>query len=165
LSSDEVVSKTILLLSDVFRYTLKNENENHLVSIVDEVDHIKRLIDINVLRFNNKFYYNITSLGEEHLKKIPPFILLTLFENGIKHGDYQNREHPISLTVEQSLDMITIQAWNLKKQNIIHDGEGFNIGINYIEDILRVIYDDKYILTVEDIESTYKITIAITTND
>lgn len=164
-SSDEVVSKTILLLSDVFRYSLKNEAGYHLVSVNDEITHIKRLIEINKLRFNNMFYFVITSLGEEHQKKIPPFILLTLFENAIKHGDYQNKENPILLTLEQSIDRITIQASNLKTQNIIQDVEGFNIGTQYIEDILRDIYKEKYILEVEDLESTYTLTIAITTDD
>lgn len=164
-SSDEVVSKTILLLSDVFRYSLKNEAGYYLVNVDDEITHIKRLIKINKLRFNNVFYYDITSLGEEHHKKIPPFILLTLFENAIKHGDYQNTNIPILLTVEQSRDMIKIQSSNLKKQNVIQDAEGFNIGTQYIVDILRDIYKEKYILEIEDLESTYTITIAITTDD
>lgn len=165
ISSDEVVSKTILLLSDVFRYSLKNDLENQKVRINDEVDHIKRLIEINKLRFNNKFYFNVTNIGEEQNKLIPPFILLTLFENALKHGDFQNPETPISFYIEQSFNKIIIQTSNTNKKIVINEMESFNIGLKYIESVLENFYKKNCTLQIENLNETHTLELMIITND
>lgn len=164
-SSDEVVSKTILLLSDVFRYSLKNSNENQLVRINDELDHIKRLIEINKLRFNNKFYFNITNIGEEKNKQFPPFILLTLFENALKHGDFQNPNAPISFCIEQLSDKIIIRTSNKKKKNVINEMESNNIGLKYIGNVLESFYRKNCTLHIENLAESYMLQLTIITND
>lgn len=163
-SSDEIVSKTILLLSDVFRYSLNN-NESQLIHINDEVEHIKKLIKINKLRFNNKFYFNITNIGEKLNKQIPPFILLTLFENALKHGDFQDSKKPISLSIEQLFNRIIIHTSNTKKKNSISETESFNIGLNYVESILTSIYEKNCTLQIENLKESYTLKLTIITND
>src|SRR5690606_2005634 len=83
ISSDELVSNTILLLSDVLRYSLQQTREGDKVKLNDEIQYIRKLYEINRLRFADKCYIDIQSWGEEHHQKIPPLILLTLFENAM----------------------------------------------------------------------------------
>lgn len=165
LSSDEIVSKTILLLSDVLRYSLNASDNRHTVSLNKEIAHLNKLIEINKLRFNNNFYFNIWSTGEAYNKELPPFILLTLFENALKHGDFQNPSSPISFSITQSKDKIVIQTTNLKKMHVINENEGFNIGISYIENILVNFFGENYSLNIQDSPTDYKLTLSIITND
>lgn len=164
-SSDEVVSKTILLLSDVFRYSLKYDGDNQLVRINDEIAHIKRLIEINKLRFNNKFYFNITDIGEEQNKQIPPFVLLTLFENALKHGDFQDPNTPISFYIEQLYNKIIIHTNNTKKKNVVNEMESFNIGLKYIESVLENFYRKNCTLQIKNLQESYTLKLTIITND
>jgi LytS/YehU family sensor histidine kinase len=60
----------------------------HFISIYDEVERIRIYIDLEQLRFENKFNYeiDIDPSVDIHKTKIPNMILQPLIENSIIHG-------------------------------------------------------------------------------
>lgn len=146
-SNDENVSQTILLLSDVLRHSLKDYTGEQLVSINEELAHIKKLYAINKMRFNGKHYFDIIEKGSTFNKNIPPFILLTFFENALKHGVFDEVENPACLNIHQSTSFTQISLSNkIKPKEEINIHEQFAIGKQYIQNALERFYKNNYIL-------------------
>ncbi|WP_273325810.1 sensor histidine kinase [Vallitalea guaymasensis] len=77
-------------LGEMFRYSLNKDSEE-FVMFYQEENHIRNYIDIQNIRFDDK-YSIITNVSEEIKKyKILKFILQPIVENAIKYG-FRNRE-------------------------------------------------------------------------
>ncbi len=79
-------SKAALVsLSELLRYTLNYEG-HQLVIVRDEVEEVKKYLDLEILRYGKRLtiIYNIEPEAEKEF--IPAVSILTLAENAIKHG-------------------------------------------------------------------------------
>ena len=92
------LSEGILTLSDIMRYALSEGNAREgKAPLKDEIEHVRNVIKINQLRFSNKLNVNFEVSGVVDGAMIIPFVLITLVENAIKHGDLQKQEYPIDI--------------------------------------------------------------------
>lgn len=147
ISNDKMIDKTILLLSDILRHSLQDIENDNLVSVQKEIEHIKMLKELNSLRFNGNFHFDIAENKTDFDKKIPPLILLTFYENMIKHGVLDEKENPASLHVEMSKDLLKIRFHNkIRLNQVTPKLEKFAIGKRYIENMLNKHYKDNYVL-------------------
>ena len=76
---------TVEKLSDLFRYTLQRSG-GATVKLSEELDIVRSYLDIEKIRFGDRLQFSITCdkrLGEI---EVPPLLVQTLVENGIKHG-------------------------------------------------------------------------------
>jgi sensor histidine kinase YesM len=79
----------ILKLADFLRYTLAN-NEKEKTPLGEELKNIRLYLDIEKIRFEDKFEY-VEELESDCLSMlIPNMILQPLFENVIKHAVYES---------------------------------------------------------------------------
>lgn len=97
----------------------------HFISIYDEVERLKIYIDLEQLRFENKFNYtiDIDSAIDIHKTKIPNMILQPLIENSIIHGFKELKKDgliQISFKKEGNNLRITIED----------NGSGLKAGVN-----------------------------------
>lgn len=160
--SNEIASRSILLLADVLRYSLAEKAEDETIELNNELDFVRKIHEMNRLRFNDRCFVEINSTGEAYKKRVPPFILLTLFENAMKHGDFQNDNNPIRIQIRQTSDKIGFTVANIKREAPSLTGtESFGIGFSYIEKILDAFYKKKYILEVQQDAQHYKLELTI----
>ena len=75
----------ITKLSNLMRYTLKIER-TEIVSLAEELKTIQDYLDLEKIRFEERLIYKITSTPDADRVEIPPMMVQTLVENGIKHG-------------------------------------------------------------------------------
>jgi len=75
----------ITKLSNLMRYTLKIER-SETVLLSEELRTIKDYLDLEKIRFEERLRYNIQSTSEADRVEVPPMMVQTLVENGIKHG-------------------------------------------------------------------------------
>jgi LytS/YehU family sensor histidine kinase len=75
----------ITKLSNLMRYTLKIER-TETVSLAEELKTIQDYLDLEKIRFEERLNYKIKSTPEADRVEIPPMMVQTLVENGIKHG-------------------------------------------------------------------------------
>ena len=71
-------------LSKLLRITLSNGHK--IISIQDELTHVKSYLDIQKYRNNNLFEYEIICQDNLKNKKVPKLFLQPIVENSIKHG-------------------------------------------------------------------------------
>jgi len=75
----------ITKLSNLMRYTLKIER-TETVSLAEELRTIQDYLDLEKIRFEERLTYKINSTPDADRVEIPPMMVQTLVENGIKHG-------------------------------------------------------------------------------
>lgn len=82
---DENAYKYLNIFSDLIRNTL-TFSEKDFISIKVEIKFIKSYLDLELLRFNNEFTYqiNYNNIPQETL--LPSIIIQPFIENSIKHG-------------------------------------------------------------------------------
>jgi len=81
----EKTRKMIAELSDLFRYQLKASKEE-TVALKEELEFIKKYLQLEKERFEDRLVINIDVKPEILDEKVPPMLLQPLIENSIKHG-------------------------------------------------------------------------------
>lgn len=96
----------ITKLSNILRYSLKIER-TETVTLEDEIKTIQDYLDLEKIRFEERLKYNLSISSDSAKVEIPPMMIQTLIENGIKHGISKS-------TSGGSVDLITkVDAGNL----------------------------------------------------
>ncbi|WP_158526250.1 sensor histidine kinase [Pedobacter paludis] len=115
LSAD--LATCIMTLSEIMQYSLEIDKDDRTTLLGDEIAHIKNVISINQLRFNNKLQLDFDIKGSLSNVRIIPLVLITMVENILKHGDCTDRLNPvyIILSVSEQDQAIYFHASNKKK--------------------------------------------------
>ncbi|MFZ1289491.1 MAG: histidine kinase [Melioribacteraceae bacterium] len=147
-------------LSTFLRKTLSN-NESQKSKLCDELKNAKLYLDIEKIRFGDKFSYT-ENIGSGCLEmEVPNMILQPVFENAIKHGVYESIE-PINInfSCEEQLEYMKLTITNgYDLEAVSHKGEG--IGLSNIQSRLRMIYNQENLLKFSKNDGIFTVTIFI----
>ena len=145
-------------LSELFRYSINKENKT-FVSIVEELEMVKKYLEIEKTRFGNKLVYEIYADESTREKQIPKFLIQPLVENAVKHGLSKIKDTgKVSIAVKQvGKDLLIVIADN---------GPDFpeepvsGYGLQNLHDKLDIIYGNDAIINWENGENKhFKITL------
>ncbi|MDO4622381.1 MAG: sensor histidine kinase [Eubacteriales bacterium] len=84
IDENEQIATMSLALGNMFRYTLKTKSE--LVSMEEELEHVRDYYSIQSIRFDNRFSLIVDIDHELRRKKILKLVLQPLVENALYHG-------------------------------------------------------------------------------
>lgn len=150
----------ILKLADFLRYILAtNEREKNKLS--EELKNIRLYLDIEKIRFEDKFEYreNINE-GCESIE-IPNMLLQPLFENVIKHAVYETLDKVVlSLNCKEENGFLKIQLHN-NFDETVSVKKGTGLGLKNIEDRLRLIYHRDGLMDVKKEKGIFTVTLFI----
>ncbi len=82
---NEQTRQMIAQLSDLFRYQLQ-ATQQELVPLREELDFVKKYLELEKARFEERLKIDIVVSEELMEERIPPMILQPLVENSVKHG-------------------------------------------------------------------------------
>lgn len=125
-------------LSEIFRYSINKENKT-FVTIEEELEMVKKYLEIEKTRFEDKLNYTIIVDETVKEKLIPKFLIQPLAENAIKHGLSKIKE-PGRITIEVK------QLENDLVITIFDNGPDFpeepvsGYGLQNLNDKLEIIY-------------------------
>ncbi|MGX5816999.1 sensor histidine kinase [Chitinophaga lutea] len=157
--SDEVAG-AVLLLSDIMRYALGNEEDAEgKVALEREVTHLKNVIEINQMRFNRRLSIQYLEELERPGARIMPLVLITLVENAFKHGNLLDETDPLVIHVKSTQEGIHFFIRNQKKKGPKELSTG--IGLANVKDRLRLMYPDRHRLEITDTAETYTVDLTI----
>lgn len=126
ISKDAEVAKYFAItLSNLYRYMLKQENQN-IVTLVEELEFTENYINLQKIRFANKIVTEIT-LSEEILAyRILPISLQLLVENCIKHTKISDSE-PLYIRIYAEGEFIVVaNNYNPREQDDDYSGKGID---------------------------------------
>ncbi len=149
----------IIKLAEFLRYTLAT-NDKQMVSLSEELKNIRLYLEIEKIRFEDKFEY-VEEVDEQCVNvQIPSMILQPLFENAIKHAVYETLDTVIlnlSCAKQDSFLKIAIQN-NFEGES---HKKGTGLGLNNIQERLRLIYQQDNLMQVKKEENIFRVTIYI----
>jgi two-component system LytT family sensor kinase len=153
----------IIKLADFLRYTLAN-NDKQKNTLNEELRNIKLYLDIEKIRFEDKFEY-IEELDKQCGKtEIPSMILQPLFENAIKHAVYETLDR---VTIKLNCDKLD----NFLKISINNNFEGEShkkgagVGLKNIKERLSLIYHQDNLMEIKKDNGSFTVNIYIPLED
>lgn len=150
----------IIKLSGFLRSTL-SENEKQMNELGEELKNIRLYLEIEKIRFGEKFEL-IEELSEQCLKvKIPNMIFQPLFENAIKYGVYESLEKvliKVKCLRENNYLKFTVEN-NFDEDMYLKKGKG--IGLQNIKNRLSLIYNQDNLLAIEKKKNLFIVTVYI----
>jgi two-component system LytT family sensor kinase len=160
----EELANGIMTLSEIMRYSLEMDKDDRMTLIDEEIEHIKNVIKINQLRFNNKLQINFSVNGNTNNVKLIPLILITIVENILKHGNCTENIHPvkIALSINETDQNIHLSTWNNKKNGPKELSSG--IGMENIKKRLANHYKKGVTLTINETETDYSLELTLPYN-
>ncbi|WP_293304087.1 sensor histidine kinase [Pedobacter sp. UBA5917] len=133
------VAETVWYLSKLLRYALSSERGPEKICIATEIQQVENLLMLSRIK-ETQTYIEFNCQTEAEQAQIIPFVLLSLVENMLKHGDLSNPEHPGSITVQKQQGMLLIETQNLKSSGI--NDNGLHTGLSNITQRLAHTYHD-----------------------
>ncbi|MHB1687013.1 MAG: sensor histidine kinase [Ignavibacteriaceae bacterium] len=147
-------------LSNILRYSLKMER-TETVSLDEEMQAVADYLALEAIRFEERLKYEIVIDPKSSKIEIPPMMIQTLVENGIKHGISKKTEGGtifISTTNNDSELRIKIKNSGSFDEKALQKSSGF--GINNTKHRLHLIYGEKAFFSIKN-ESENEVTAEI----
>lgn len=122
-------------MSEYLRGIFQSSNEP--ITIREEIDHVKKYLDINKIRYDDEFETEISVEEDLNDCTFMPLIIHTFVENSIKHALYGKNKLKICIVVETCL---------LEKEAYVHVRVSDN-GDGYSEDVLASLNEGESLTT------------------
>ena len=98
LNPPKKLSQSVLLLSEIMQFTLKETGADGKVFLSEEMDRISNFSEINRYRFSSALNLNVEyKVSHVKLQDYPLNPFFTLTENLFKHGNLADPLHPAAL--------------------------------------------------------------------
>ena len=137
-------------LSNILRYSLRIERME-TVSLEDEMLTVADYLALETMRFEERLRYKIKLDPVSRNVDIPPMMIQTLVENGIKHGVSKRREGgEIKITSEVVDSKLKIEIINSGQidADSVQKAKGF--GISNTKHRLSLLYGEKAVFSIKN---------------
>lgn len=160
----ELASFLLIKYSEILRYQLYNDDKQN-VTIEQDVQFLKDFIEVEKIRWNDKLTLTSSWKIANPQQEIPALLFITFIENAFKHVSktdfekgyiniiFEQKENTLLLDVENSKSTLLSQ----KKNN------SCKLGLKNIKARLEILYFEKYNLSVEETDTTYRTKLLIYT--
>lgn len=141
-------SRSVLLLSDIMRYSFKDPGPGGRVPLAEEIRQVENLIDLNSFRYHHMIRPDFRVTGEAGAHTIIPLVLITLTENMFKHGDLRLSPHAVEITISKG-GQLRYVTQNVPK--VLRPAEpGSHVGLKNTRLRLDYAYPDNYRLELTE---------------
>lgn len=147
--------EAVITLSELMRYMLYEAKEE-MVPLSKEINYIKNFMELQRFRLQDSSGLNLKIVGEYHDKRIPPLLLIPFVENAFKYGTDFNGKTNVSIKMEIFDGDFFFEVKN-KIGNYRKDKVNSGIGLNNIENRLRLIYPENHVLRIDKNNGTYAV--------
>jgi sensor histidine kinase YesM len=150
----------IIKLADFLRYILAtNEQEKNKLS--EELKNIRLYLEIEKIRFEDKFNYTEEINDGCSKAEIPNMILQPLFENVIKHAVYETLDKvQLNLRCSFEEDYLKIHLQN-NFDETSKPRKGTGVGLKNIHDRLNLIYHRNDLMEIKKEKGIFSVTLFI----
>ena len=152
----------IMKLSAIMRYIL-TDTQNDFVPLENEVNFINNFIDLQRVRLTDKVTVSFITEGNISHHQVAPLLFIPFVENAFKYGVSTKETSTINITITATNSGVQLKTSNtiVKADNGILDTTG--IGITNVKRRLDLLYADKHTLQITNNETTFFVTLDITT--
>jgi hypothetical protein len=151
----------LIRLADLMRYMTYDTQATQVI-LQQEADYLKSYIELQKLRFSDtiRIELDIQIDGNAASLPIEPMILIPFVENAFKHGASWLEEPYILISLKVDGGLLTLKVVNPYDS---HPGatkdDHSGIGLENVRTRLKLIYPDKYSLSIDDRNNVFTVTL------
>lgn len=151
---------SITQLSNILRRSV-NLGKLRTIPLKDELELVKTYLELEKVRFEERLMFNIDVISDDALScEIPPLMIQTLVENGIKHGISKSVEGGfIRIEAETKQHTLFLRISNSGELKKTEDENG--IGIKSSRKRLSILYGEKATFDIFQLNGEVVVTINI----
>jgi hypothetical protein len=155
------------LLSEIMSYALEEWGDLGRVPLALEISHMKKVIEMNQIRFNHKLNIHYDEYIEQREETpsnayVPTLVLITLVENAFKHGELKDEKNKVSIILKVTRSNIYFSVGNKKKRGPKEPSKG--IGLSNVQQRLQLMYGDQQSFITKEDETHYVTELNINTS-
>jgi len=159
-SAPEKAQEMSLQLADFLRYSL-NYGREELVQVKDELEHIENYLSIEKHRLGERLELDFSIEPDAKTEKLPPFSLLPLIENAIKHSVQQSLQAvTLTLRIQKRSGFLNITVINPWEQTFYSEKKS-GYGLIGLKKRLAGVYGDKASMTAKKDKDRFTIVLQI----
>lgn len=159
-SDPEKAQEMSLQLADFLRYSLSYGRED-LVQVKNELEHIDNYLGIEKQRLGEKLQLDFAIEPDTRAEKLPPFSLLPLIENAIKHSIQQSLQTAtLTLKIQKRAGFMNITVINPWERSFVTEKKS-GYGLIGLKKRLAGIYGDKATLTAKKDQDRYTVVLQV----
>ncbi|MDG1331045.1 MAG: histidine kinase [Crocinitomicaceae bacterium] len=162
-SDPKKAREMVQLLSDFMRRAVQ-EDDQELIPLSEEIDHLKRYIAIEQIRFGDRLNVTLDIEDDALEKNVPSLILQPIIENAIKYGLYGSLDQvEIAISIKDLDTKIDVVVTNPFDQDAQRASSGTGYGLTSIRKKIYLIYGQQQQLKTssEDGQFTTYLTIPV----
>lgn len=164
-NENEKAAQMLAKLSELLRSTIEKQDAE-FVPLSDELKSVDLYLDIQKIRFSNRFVYEKTISGEAADAKMPYFILQPIVENAVLYGvEKTDAQSTIAINAEIENGLLTIEVANTGVISNDKKGSGLGIGLSNVGKRLKQYYGDNASLSLTSDDKTTTAQIKIPTDE
>lgn len=159
----EKAKSSITRLSNIFRYSL-NIERSETVPLEDEIKTVNDYLALEQIRYEERLNYKVEVESSLNFIEIPPMMIQTLVENGIKHGVSKlPKGGVVELKAYRENDNLFIIITNsgVLDDKLMHDSKGY--GLANTRQRLLILYGGKASFDIMNSDGMVKAVIKIPT--
>lgn len=153
LKSSPEAAHAVHLLSEIMSYALDDWGELGTVPLAVEAEHMKKVIEMNQIRFSHNLKIRYYEDIQANYASIPVLAFVTLVENAFKHGDLTDEKNQVSIELIATKSKIYFLVSNKKKTGPKEPSKG--IGLSNVQQRLQLMYGIKHSFTIKEDENYY----------
>jgi hypothetical protein len=158
--SPGLAQEIILKLAGFLRYSLSH-GQKEWVRVRDELEHINDYLGIEKMRLGDRLEVAFAVVPEAGDVKLPPFTLLPLIENAVKHGFQQSLgSGTLRVSIEQTPNLLNIEVENPVEPGA-HTEQGGGYGLAGLKKRLMNAYGDEAGMSVAREEDSFRVTLRL----
>lgn len=147
-------------LSEMMRYNMR-EAQMDRVSLRKELDNLTNYVELQKVRIHNKVKLRYVVNGKVENQEIAPLLLLPFVENAFKHGVSPEQDSIVFIEITVDTSVLRLLVRNTKVHLPEQHGEG-GLGIENTVNRLDLIYPGRHLLSIDDRNDTYSVSLEIT---
>lgn len=152
----------IMQLSRLMRYVLY-EGSQPLTPLREEIKFISNYVELMAKRYSSKKVNIELRLPQQPTEgiSIPPLLFIVLIENAFKHGISYRERSDFLISLELRDGRVVLVCRNRRFKHGREQKNGGGIGLANLRKRLQLLYGDKHILIIDELEETYTATLII----
>lgn len=162
--NQEKASKSLVKLSDIMRYMLKDAKSDW-VELQKEVEYLENYLSLEQLRLKNEKFLNYSINGDYKRILIMPMIMIPFVENAFKHSVDSSIENGIVIKIRIENRTLSFVCENQFDKSETDKDKVHGIGLETVKKRLDLIYKNRHKLSINSENSVFKVNLEIDLNE
>ena len=162
--NQEKASKSLVKLSDIMRYMLKDAKSDW-VELQKEIEYLENYLSLEQLRLKNEKFLKYSITGDYTGITITPMIMIPFVENAFKHSVDSSVENGIVIKIRIENRVLSFVCENQFDKSETDKDKVHGIGLETVKKRLDLIYKNRHKLSINSDNSIFKVNLEIDLNE